>query len=417
VYLDSYNQKRKYWHLEALSRGTHHTGGPIWFGGRTFIDGTVEEFDEDCTFPCRDLSANSTRSKDDSEFCYTFDDIDHVSQQLGIPWEKSKDHPFAYSTTYIGFTWDISLLTVSLGQTKKEKYLDEIKNWQSRSKHTLNDVQKLYGKLLHTCNVIPMGRAFLTELEGMLGIYHNSLSMPHSAAKGIAPDLDWWVPILQWESLSRPIPGPIHLHDIRAFSNASSGVGIAIIIRGRWRAWRLIPGWQTSDGSRDIGWAEAIGFECLVRLLCSVDDGRQNYLAHGDNNGVVEGWWNGRSRNRAINEVFKRIHFLLADRPHGGRIHTVYVKSEHNPADGPSRGIYPSNSLLLPPITLPKCLDHFLIDARTPFSPLEQRFRWEGIYPTALTKWINHPNECLDNSSVFCDNNLGKVPPINSDLS
>jgi hypothetical protein len=401
IYLDSYNRQRMEWHAEIRSRGRHHDGGRIWFGGKTFADGTIEEFDEDCTFACKDLSANSSRSKTDAEFCYNFDDIDHVSQKLGIPWEKSKDLPFDSSTIYIGFIWDISLLTVSLSQSKKDKYLGEIKEWQSRAKHTLNDVQKLYGKLLHTCHVIPMGRAFLTELEAMLGIYHNSPFLPRSPAKGIAADLDWWVPILQRQSLSRSIPGPVRLLDFGAFSDASSGVGIAIVVRGRWRAWRLIPGWQTLDGQRDIGWAEAIGFECLVRMLCSLDDGRQNYLAHGDNNGVVEGWWNGRSRNRAINRVFRRIHFLLSERPMGDRVHTVYVKSERNPADGPSRGIYPSDSLLLPPLTLPQCLIPFLIDARAPLSPLEERLRREGNYPAALDKRIDNPYQRTNASSIF----------------
>ena len=37
--------------------------------------------------------------------CYmgTTWDIDVLSQKLGIPWEVSKDRPFASSTTYIGF--------------------------------------------------------------------------------------------------------------------------------------------------------------------------------------------------------------------------------------------------------------------------------------------------------------------------
>ena len=51
----------------------------------------LEEFDEDHTFPCKDLSSGTTW------------DIDVLSQKLGIPWEVLKDRPFASSTTYIGF--------------------------------------------------------------------------------------------------------------------------------------------------------------------------------------------------------------------------------------------------------------------------------------------------------------------------
>ena len=42
--------------LAGMTHGQHQDGGSIWFGGRTFDDGTLEEFDEDCAFPCGDLS-------------------------------------------------------------------------------------------------------------------------------------------------------------------------------------------------------------------------------------------------------------------------------------------------------------------------------------------------------------------------
>jgi hypothetical protein len=46
---------------------------------------------------------------------------------------------------------------VSLGHTKKEKYLQTTEEWLAHMTHTLEDVQKLYGKLLHMCLVIPTG--------------------------------------------------------------------------------------------------------------------------------------------------------------------------------------------------------------------------------------------------------------------
>ena len=63
------------------------------------------------------------------------------------------------------------------------------------------------------------------------------------------------------------IPWPISLHNARAFSDVSSGIAIAIVIREHWRAWHLIPGWKILNSSKDIGWAEAIGFELLPRAL------------------------------------------------------------------------------------------------------------------------------------------------------
>lgn len=151
-----------------------------------------------------------------------------------------------------------------------------------------------------------MGRAYLTTLESMLATGHDCPFIPHTAPKGTTADLKWWESVLLQPLISRSIPTPAEPRDIGAFSDASSGVGIAIVISGKWRAWRLIPGWQTlNGGKRDISWAEAIGFECLTLFLTQQEQTHNNFMLFGDNKGVVEGWWNGRSRNHAVNEVFK----------------------------------------------------------------------------------------------------------------
>jgi hypothetical protein len=84
----------------------------------------------------------------------------------------------------------------------------------------------------------------------------------------------------------------------------SSGIGIDIIIGDHWRAWRLIPGWQSLNEKQDIGWAEAIRFELLISMLAAIPGISTNVLIHRDNTGVVEGWWKHRHHNKAINGVF-----------------------------------------------------------------------------------------------------------------
>ena len=73
---------------------------------------------------CKDLLGLSACSADNAIYTYNFDDIDVISQKLGIPWEILKDRSFASSTTYIGFDWDIETYQVSLAATKKNKYLE-----------------------------------------------------------------------------------------------------------------------------------------------------------------------------------------------------------------------------------------------------------------------------------------------------
>ena len=113
----------------------------------------------------------------------------------------------------------------------------------------------------------------------------------------------------------------------------------------------MAEGWKTRG--RDIGWAEAIGFELLVRSLIGLKGGSR-FIVYGDNQGVVEGWANGRSRNVETNSVFRRVHDVIET--HQSSVVVRYVPSANNPADGPSRGIFPTDSLLLPPMDLPEAV-------------------------------------------------------------
>jgi hypothetical protein len=69
---------------------------------------------------------------------------------------------------FIGLSWDLEKCMVSLVEGKAEKYLPSITDWSAQSTHSLKEVQKLYGKLLHASLVFFTGHAYLTSLEAML---------------------------------------------------------------------------------------------------------------------------------------------------------------------------------------------------------------------------------------------------------
>ena len=112
-----------------------------------------------------------------------------------------------------------------------------------------------------------------------------------------------------------------------------------------------------------------------------------------DNKGVVEGWWNRRSRNRAINNVFKRLHGHLQKSATKSSFHTVYIESKANPADPPSRGIYPPTSLLLQLIPLSPELDQFIVNLQLPFTAAEYHAHREGYYSKAAVKQFDNTNQ------------------------
>jgi hypothetical protein len=352
--VDEYNLLREKWRrrIEA-NGGRQQKGGRYWYRGEVLPSDQTEEFAEDMSAPICNLPL---RDEGIPKLAFSIEDVDEVTAKLGIPWERTKDVPFSTMVPFIGFAWDLENKTVILQERKKEKYAKAVAEWRRRRTHTLEDVEKLYGKLLHTCLIVPEGRAYLTKLEAMIGIFHDTPHKPRHPPRHTDIDLLWWLRTLSKPTLSREIPGAQEVIDIQAFSDASSSVGIGIVVRDRWRAWALRPGWNTEG--RDIGWAEAIGMELLIRTTIRDLPPGTRFKVYGDNRGVVEGWWSGRSRNHQVNEVFKRIHLLLSS--HNCSVYTRYVPSASNPADGPSRGVFPSTSKLLPPTGLPPEIGHLV---------------------------------------------------------
>lgn len=128
-----------------------------------------------------------------------------------------------------------------------------------------------------------------------------------------------------------------------------------------------LPGWNQSN--HNISWAEAIRMELLTHALAANCLENSCLKVYGDNWGVIEGWWKGRSHNHATNEVFKRIHELSATTK--CTFLTCYVPSTHNPADSPSRGKYPPANLLLPPVFILAEIQEFLANFNAPTPPAQ----------------------------------------------
>jgi hypothetical protein len=371
-HLDNYNTRRRAARrlIEARDTGRPcRERGSRWWEGAKHDDGTVDAYVEDLAFDVRNLSDATERSDHDAQFSYCMADIDTITDPLGIVWGEGKTLPFASANLYLGFLWDVQRRTVAVPLEKRSRYLAAIRAWHARRTHTLREAQELHGRLQHLCFILPLGRAYLAWIQIFLGLFdaERERYMERTPPKRLPDDLDWWEHQLLVHSLERELRGPARVRDVHAYSDASSGTGVGVVIGDQWRAWRLLPGWQ--DKHRRIQWAEAVGFELVCRYVFS-DAPRETQLRiWGDNNGVVEGWWRGRSANIPTNEIFKRLAVFLAER--GCTAHTRYIESARNPADDPSRGVYGNGtpyliSRLLPPLTLPPDIAEHIVDFDAP---------------------------------------------------
>lgn len=143
--------------------------------------------------------------------------------------------------------WDLAQNLIYLSDEKKAKYSRAVQEWQDYTVHVLLNVQKLHSKLLNVSLVHPRGHVYLTSLKVMLHVCHKHHFLPHQPVKGLPKDMLWWADILWITFLGHTIPKPLTLHNPAAFSDASLGIGIAVIIGDKWRAWKLYSGWATLD--------------------------------------------------------------------------------------------------------------------------------------------------------------------------
>jgi hypothetical protein len=353
----------------ARNGGMQREGGRLWYKGAEWPDGSFEEFDDSCQHPIKALPASNLTPNTETAFTYSLEHVDRISDKLGIPWERSKDQPFAPSFTYLGFLWNIDDKLVSLTDHKRQKYLRAIEEWNQSTTHTLEEAEKLHGKLLHATHIIPKGRAYLSGLERLMATQRNKPHVPLRPPKGTPYELDWWSQSLSSPSPLRPIPAPSQVTDANAFSDASSGTGIAFLVGQKWKAWRLLPEWQSDQ--RDIAWAESIALELMARAVVEEHGHHNTYRLYCDNRTVVEGWHNGRSRNRHVNLTFRRLHDLSDETD--CKFLTRYIPSALNPADAPSRGRYPPYPPSFASTQPDPSISGFFIDATLPQSQQETR--------------------------------------------
>lgn len=119
--------------------------------------GHHEEYNDDMQFPLLDLVLHSSCSLHDATFSYCKVNIHKITSELGIPWEVSKDIQFSSEIPFTSHLWNLNTQTVSIPTKKAECHKDCIRAWKGACMHTLEDLQKLYSKLLHACLVVPVG--------------------------------------------------------------------------------------------------------------------------------------------------------------------------------------------------------------------------------------------------------------------
>jgi hypothetical protein len=280
--------------------------------------------------------------------------IDAIASDLGWPWAPKKHCPFASSFTYIGLTWDLDEKKVFFSQKKKDRYLAKLINWNIGSLVTKKEVESVIGTLNHCSLVLVAARTHLPSLYEFARAFSNNAHAlaTRKVTSKVASDILWWRSQLSADFCGMILRPPPAALDLRICMDASTSWGIGFWMEGKWIAWRAIAGWK-ADG-RDIGWLEMVAVELALTAIIAAGYRDVHLTFNSDNSGVVGALSSGSSRNTAQNLILRRIIHFCND--HNLWVTTSWIPSEDNPADDPSRGVFPSVDKIFGP--LPKLPPH-----------------------------------------------------------
>ncbi|KAE8203902.1 hypothetical protein CF328_g1381, partial [Tilletia controversa] len=337
--LEWVNEQRRLARATLLPDAVHDYGRTYWVDQDGFRHG------EDYSQPARILPGA------EDGFNCGLADIDRLSEELGWPWAPEKDAPWSSNFTYGGIDFHIATRELSLPTKKRTKYTAAIEEWQGKAdgSHTLNEAQSLHGKLEHATVVYKHGK---WRLKGLLDFIRSASKTPKTAhslrhqGPRIKSDLAWWKQELEcdrYRSTFDPAP-PL---DVDCFCDGSTGFGAGLRIGGRERCFPLRP---TFAGTTEIMVVEALALELAILTLVAMGIHDTGVVVRTDNTAVFGAFKKGRMEASEPDKILSCVASI--EQEHGLRIDLLWVASEDNTADGPSRGITPVRVERLPLPTL-----------------------------------------------------------------
>ncbi|CAG7851899.1 SubName: Full=Reverse transcriptase domain protein, putative {ECO:0000313/EMBL:EUC58599.1}; Flags: Fragment [Serendipita indica DSM 11827] len=256
-----------------------------------------------------------------------------LGEELGIPFPPDKVHDFANITTYVGFDWHWQERAVSVSESKRKKNLALVQE-------VLEEGRKTSGERLQT----NAHESFMGDgsengpTEPALEVYQ----VEHAGEGEVRPQMVEGNAREAGDKDSAMYTTRTKLQ-VPDLHRRVDGWGLGVVIDDEYDKFRLESDWRTREGDgaeREIGWAEFAAVELAVEFILQRPEAERTHIEIcTDNQGVIGGWKKRLSRNEAQNEVLGRIlHRLVRAEAY---LTLTYVRSEENPADGPSRGVEP----------------------------------------------------------------------------
>lgn len=154
-----------------------------------------------------------------------------VCADLGVPVSKAKTFLPAQVVEILGFIIDTVHMSISVDPLRIQEILDEMSHIEGRKAVKKKELERLAGKMVFVCSVVPGGRTFMREILDTLNRLRSRSHWAHLTA-GFRADLQWWKRFAQAWNGVEPIPPPVTIPWRWLTSDASGDHGIGVFCCG-----------------------------------------------------------------------------------------------------------------------------------------------------------------------------------------
>jgi hypothetical protein len=154
-----------------------------------------------------------------------------VCADLGVPVSKAKTFLPSQIVEILGFIIDTVNMSISVDPERIQDILDEMARIEGRKAVRKDDLERLAGKMVFVCSVVPGGRTFMREMLNTMNGLRQKKHWAHLSA-GFQSDLRWWKRFaLKWNGVES-IPPPISIPWRWLTSDASGEHGLGVFVCG-----------------------------------------------------------------------------------------------------------------------------------------------------------------------------------------
>jgi hypothetical protein len=265
-----------------------------------------------------------------------------VCADLGVPVSKAKTFLPAQVVDILGFIIDTVNMSISVDPERIQDILDEMARIEERKAVRKRDLERLAGKMVFVCSVVPGGRTFMREILDTMNGLRKKGHWAHLTA-GFRSDLRWWKRFaLRWNGVES-IPPPVSIPWRWLTSDASGEHGLGMFVCGAavhiplplTQLWNHGSESSKEEQQMIIAETELVAMVLLVTLASALFPGE--HLLLGADNTVAISWFDkGTSPRPRAMRCLRLLWRLQATY----RVHVTvrYIPSEQNSvADAASR--------------------------------------------------------------------------------